>query len=65
MGGGKLIRSIILPYLIYQLVFLLVLIVIKHKTIDVLIVVKMLMGILMGDGYDTPYSNSVCHVGFL
>ena len=32
----------------------------KHKTIDVLIVVKMLMGILMGDGYDTPYSTSVC-----
>lgn len=60
MGGGKLIRSIILPYLIYQLVFLLILIVLKHKTIDVLIVVKMLMGILMGDGYDTPYSTSVC-----
>lgn len=60
MGGGKLIRSIILPYLICQLVFLLILIVLKHKTIDVLIVVKMLMGILMGDGYDTPYSTSVC-----
>lgn len=59
-GGGKLIRSIILPYLIYQLVFWLILIVLKHKTIDVLIVVKMLMGILMGDGYDTPYSTSVC-----
>lgn len=59
-GGGKLLRSIIKPYLIYQLVFMLILIVLKHKTIDVLIVVKMLMGILMGDGYDTPYSNSVC-----
>lgn len=60
MGGGKLLRSIILPYLIYQLVFLLILIVLKHKTIDVLIVAKMLMGILMGDGYDTLYSTSVC-----
>lgn len=39
---------------------MLILIVLKHKTIDVLIVVKMLMGILMGDGYDTPYSTSVC-----
>ena len=55
-----MIRSIILPYLIYQLIFLLILVVLKHKTIDVLIVVKMLMGIWMGDGYDTPYSNSVC-----
>lgn len=48
------------PYLLYQFIYLLFQIVLKHKTIDLIVILRMLMGILMGDGYDTPYSIPVC-----
>ena len=59
-GGGKILRSLIVPYLLYQIVFLPISLYTSHGLTDIVVWKKMFMGILMGDGYDTPYSYYVC-----
>lgn len=60
-GGGKLLYSLILPYIIYQLAYT-PFFLIRHisEITNPYLLLKMLMGILDGDGYNTPFSMYVC-----
>lgn len=63
-GGGKIISRIVIPYLIYQFFFLIYYIasnaLTSYPTINENILLKYICGIIMGDGYNTPYSMTVC-----
>lgn len=60
-GGGKLFYSLVLPYFIYQFAYT-PFFLIRHinELSDCNLWLKMLMGILDGDGYNTPFSMYVC-----
>lgn len=62
--GGKIIGRIVIPYLIYQFSFLIYYVtsnaLTSYPTINENILFKYIFGIIMGDGYNTPYSMAVC-----
>lgn len=59
-GGGKIWRQLIIPYLIYQILFLpLALIQYRNELYDLNTIYKLFDGIVMGDGYRTPLSIPV------
>lgn len=60
-GGGKTWRALVIPYILYQLIYL-PFALIHHKA-EILypsLWVKLMAGVVAGDGYDTPFSNPVC-----
>lgn len=58
--GGKIWYTLIIPYLLYQILFLpLALIQYKAELNDPNTFFKLMCGIIMGDGYKTPYSLPV------
>ena len=60
MGGGKILRTLLLPYLLYQLVYFPLEVIRIQGYRDIEVCLKMLCGILAGDGYTTPFSTPVC-----
>ena len=57
----KLILALVIPYLMYQIVYLPVSIVhFKQHNDTLLTIIKCIMGIITGDGYETCISNPVC-----
>lgn len=58
----KLFMGLLVPYLIYQLIFAPIIFIIhfRHGVGFIEIIERVFMGIIMGDGYDTPYSYYVC-----
>ena len=60
-GGGKIFKSLVIPYLLYQVFYLpLALFDNRHEIFNAAFWGKILMGILMGDGYETPISICSC-----
>lgn len=60
-GGGKILICLVFPYLLYQFFYLpLALIDYRHEILNPTLWGKILMGILMGDGYKTPISIYSC-----
>ncbi len=60
MGGGKIIKVILMPYLFYQLIYFPIAFISSHGYRDFGVCLKLLCGILAGDGYNTPFSMPVC-----
>ena len=59
--GVKILYSLILPYLLYQLLYLPVAAwSYRHQFAFQELLLKLLWGILAGDGYETPFSLPVC-----
>ncbi len=58
--GGKTLRVILLPYLLYQLLFFPIEFFHDGGYRDFEVCLKLLCGILTGDGYTTPISMPVC-----
>ena len=59
----KIFYALVLPYLLYQIMYspLMVIWVVKHPEVDShSYMLKLISGILMGDGYETPHSTFCC-----
>lgn len=59
-GWGKILKTILIPYLLYQFLFFPFALYSSHGFTDISIWEKLLCGILMGDGYETLFSHYVC-----
>lgn len=59
-GGGKIVKTLIIPYFLYQFIYLPILFVSKYGYSDISVLGKLLCGIFLGDGYETAYSIPVC-----
>ena len=62
MDWIKLFRGLIIPYFLYQFIFIPIMLLshLSHGQGLVDTFLKLILGILMGDGYDTQYSYTVC-----
>lgn len=61
VGGGKILKGLLLPYLIYQMAYLPFAIWVNRKGIFCEgQFVKLLVGFVGGDGYETPISYYIC-----
>lgn len=60
VGGAKIVKTLIVPYLFYQFIYLPILFVYKQGFSDIGLLGKLLCGIFLGDGYETEYSIPVC-----
>ena len=61
VGGGKIFYALILPYLIYQFAYTpFFLVGHRDEIANPIVWMKMIMGIIDGDGYNTPFSMYVC-----
>lgn len=59
--GGKTWRTLVIPYILYQLIYFpFALIHYKAEILHPSLWVKLMAGVVAGDGYDTPFSNPVC-----
>ena len=59
-GGTKIVKTLIIPYFLYQFIYLPILFISKHGYSDISVLGKLLCGIFLGDGYETAYSIPVC-----
>lgn len=60
-GGVKILYSLIVPYLLYQLLYLPIAFwSYRNQFVFSVLVPKLLLGIAAGDGYKTPFSLPVC-----
>lgn len=60
-GGGRISRALIIPYILYQLIYLpFALIQFKDELQHSSLWIKLALGIVAGDGYETPFSIPVC-----
>lgn len=60
-GGGKIWRALVIPYILYQLIYFpFALIHYKAEILYPSLWVKLMAGVVAGDGYDTPFSHPVC-----
>lgn len=60
VGGAKIVKTLIVPYLFYQFIYLPILFISKYGYSDISVLGKLLCGIFLGDGYETAYSIPVC-----
>lgn len=60
VGGAKIVKTLIIPYFLYQFIYLPILFVSKYGYSDISVLWKLLCGLFLGDGYETAYSIPVC-----
>ena len=58
--GGKIVKTLIIQYFLYQFIYLPILFVSKYGYSDISVLGKLLCGMFLGDGYETAYSIPVC-----
>lgn len=59
-GGGKIVNTILFPYVLYQFAFFPLALYASHGFTETSVISKFLLGILSGDGYETSFSKYVC-----
>ena len=51
VGGAKIVKTLIIPYFLYQFIYLPILFVSKYGYSDISVLWKLLCGLFLGDGY--------------